>query len=100
MAIYAGILRQLPKLKNPTIVVQVDRFDLNRQLFEDFVAAKDLVGDVAIANTTDELRSLLSGEGGGVVFSTVQKFNLRETAEGKKRLPDTQHPRQRDRDSR
>jgi type I restriction enzyme R subunit len=63
--------------------VQVDLFDLNRQLFEDFVAAKDLVGDVAIANTTDELRSLLSGEGGGVVFSTVQKFNLKETAAGK-----------------
>src|SRR5690606_37985175 len=83
MAIYAGILRQLPELKNPTIVVQVDRFDLNRQLFEDFVAAKDLVGDVAIANTTDELRQLLSGEGGGVVFSTVQKFNLKETAAGK-----------------
>jgi type I restriction enzyme R subunit len=83
MAIYAGILRQLPELKNPTIVVQVDRFDLNRQLFEDFVAAKDLVGDVAIANTTDELRTLLSGEGGGVVFSTVQKFNLKETAAGK-----------------
>lgn len=83
MAIYAGILRQLPALKNPTIVVQVDRFDLNRQLFEDFVAAKDLVGDVAIANTTDELRQLLSGEGGGVVFSTVQKFNLKETSAGK-----------------
>ena len=88
MAIYAGILRQLPELKNPTIVVQVDRFDLNRQLFEDFVAAKDLVGDVSIANTTDELRSLLSGEGGGVVFSTVQKFNLKDTATGR----ELEHP--------
>ncbi|RDV16533.1 type I restriction endonuclease subunit R [Pontibacter diazotrophicus] len=88
MAIYTGILRQLPELKNPTIVVQVDRFDLNRQLFDDFVAAKDLVGDVQIANTTDELRSLLSGEGGGVVFSTVQKFNLKDTATGR----ELEHP--------
>jgi type I restriction enzyme, R subunit len=88
MAIYTGILRQLPQLKNPTIVVQVDRFDLNRQLFEDFVAAKDLVGDVSIANTTDELRTLLSGEGGGVVFSTVQKFNLKDTATGR----ELEHP--------
>jgi type I restriction enzyme R subunit len=88
MAIYTGILRQLPELKNPTIVVQVDRFDLNRQLFDDFVAAKDLVGDVSIANTTDELRSLLSGEGGGVVFSTVQKFNLKDTATGR----ELEHP--------
>ncbi|WP_317173873.1 type I restriction endonuclease subunit R [Pontibacter aquaedesilientis] len=88
MAIYTGILRQLPELKNPTIVVQVDRFDLNRQLFDDFVAAKDLVGDVRIANTTDELRSLLSGEGGGVVFSTVQKFNLKDNANGR----ELEHP--------
>ncbi|RAU81873.1 type I restriction endonuclease subunit R [Pontibacter arcticus] len=88
MAIYTGILRQLPELKNPTIVVQVDRFDLNRQLFDDFVAAKDLVGDVSIANTTDELRSLLSGDSGGVVFSTVQKFNLKDTATGR----ELEHP--------
>ncbi|MCJ8166195.1 type I restriction endonuclease subunit R [Pontibacter sp. E15-1] len=88
MAIYTGILRQLPELKNPTIVVQVDRFDLNRQLFYDFVAAKDLVGDVSIANTTDELRSLLSGEGGGVVFSTVQKFNMKDNANGR----ELEHP--------
>ncbi|AKD03294.1 type I restriction endonuclease subunit R [Pontibacter korlensis] len=88
MAIYTGILRQLQELKNPTIVVQVDRFDLNRQLFDDFVAAKDLVGDVQIANTTDELRALLSGDGGGVVFSTVQKFNLKETATGR----ELEHP--------
>ncbi len=87
MAIYTGILRQLSELKNPTIVVQVDRFDLNRQLFDDFVAAKDLVGDVSIANTTDELRALLSGEGGGVVFSTVQKFNLKDNANGRELEP-------------
>ena len=76
MAIYAGILRQLPELKNPTTVVQVDHFDFNKQLYEDFVAAKDLVGDVALAQTTDELRQLLGGEGGGMVFSTIEKFRL------------------------
>jgi type I restriction enzyme R subunit len=79
MAIYTGILRQLPELKNPTIVVQVDRFDLNKQLYEDFVAAKDLVGEVAIAKDTDDLRALLGGEGGGVVFSTIEKFRLKGT---------------------
>ncbi len=76
MAIYTGILRQMEQLKNPTIVVQVDRFDLNKQLYEDFVAAKDLVGDVSLAQNTEELRSLLSGEGGGVIFSTIEKFRL------------------------
>jgi type I restriction enzyme R subunit len=83
MAIYTGILRQMPELRNPTIVVQVDRFDLNKQLYEDFVAAKDLVGDVQLAESTDDLRKLLSGQGGGVVFSTIEKFRLKETLEGK-----------------
>lgn len=77
MAIYTGILRQLPELKNPTIVVQVDRFDLNKQLYEDFVAAKDLVGDVQLATSADELRKLLSADGGGVIFSTIEKFRLK-----------------------
>ncbi|EMR01866.1 type I restriction endonuclease subunit R [Cesiribacter andamanensis] len=88
MAIYTGILRQLPELRNPTIVVQVDRFDLNKQLYEDFVAAKDLVGEVQLAQSTDELRRLLSGEGGGVVFSTIEKFRLKE-GEGGREL---EHP--------
>lgn len=88
MAIYAGILRKLPELKNPTIVVQVDRFDLNKQLYEDFVAAKDLVGEVAIADNTNELRALLSGDGGGVIFSTIEKFRLKDI-DGDK---ETEHP--------
>ncbi|MBS1615867.1 MAG: type I restriction endonuclease subunit R [Bacteroidetes bacterium] len=83
MAIYTGILRQMPALRNPTIIVQVDRFDLNKQLYEDFIAAKDLVGDVALATDTDKLRSLLSGEGGGVIFSTIEKFRLKDTEEGR-----------------
>jgi type I restriction enzyme, R subunit len=83
MAIYTGILRQMSELNNPTIVVQVDRFDLNKQLYEDFMAAKDLVGDVSLAETTDDLRRLLGGEGGGVIFSTIEKFRLKDTQEGK-----------------
>ncbi len=88
MAIYTGILRQMPELRNPTIVVQVDRFDLNKQLYEDFVAAKDLVGDVQLAESTDDLRNLLSGGGGGVIFSTIEKFRLKETLDGR----EAEHP--------
>lgn len=88
MAIYAGILRQMAALKNPTIIVQVDRFDLNKQLYEDFIAAKDLVGDVQLAQTTEELRNLISGDGGGVIFSTIEKFRLKDTATGK----EIEHP--------
>ncbi len=76
MAIYTAILRQMKELKNPTVIVQVDRFDLNKQLYEDFVGAKDLVGDVQLAQSTEELRNLISGDGGGVIFSTIEKFRL------------------------
>lgn len=88
MAIYTGILRQMAMLNNPTIVVQVDRFDLNKQLYEDFIAAKDLVGDVKLADTADDLRKLLSGEGGGVIFSTIEKFRLKDLEDGR----ETTHP--------
>tara|TARA_R110000765_G_scaffold331460_4_gene422250 strand:- start:2558 stop:5560 length:3003 start_codon:yes stop_codon:yes gene_type:complete len=85
MAILTGILRQLPELKNPTIVIQVDRNDLDQQLYENFVLCKDLVGDVQHANTTDELRSLLSTDGGGVIFTTIEKFRLKEEENGKEK---------------
>jgi type I restriction enzyme R subunit len=83
MAILTGILRQLPELKNPTIVIQVDRSDLDQQLYDNFVLCKDLVGDVHHANSTNELRELLSAEGGGVIFTTIEKFRLKDLEFGK-----------------
>jgi type I restriction enzyme R subunit len=88
MAILTGILRQLPEMKNPTIVIQVDRSDLDQQLYENFVLAKDLVGDVQHADTTDELRRLLSTDGGGVIFTTIEKFRLKDLESGK----EIEHP--------
>lgn len=76
MAIYTGMLRQLPELKNPTIIIQVDRNDLDWQLYENFVLCKDLVGDVQHAESTDELRQLLSTD--GVIFTTIEKFRLKK----------------------
>lgn len=88
MAILTGMLRQLPEMKNPTIVIQVDRSDLDQQLYENFVLCKDLVGDVQHADTTDDLRDLLSTHGGGVIFTTIEKFRLKELESGK----ETKHP--------
>ncbi|MCZ8145837.1 type I restriction endonuclease subunit R [Flavobacterium sp.] len=90
MAIYAGILRSLPELKNPTIVVQVDRSDLDFQLYENFVLAKDLVGDVQHADSTDDLRRLLSAGSGGVLFTTIEKFRLKSGNEDS--LGELEHP--------
>jgi type I restriction enzyme, R subunit len=86
MAIYTGILRQVSELKNPTIIIQVDRNDLDWQLYENFVLCKDLVGSVFHAETTDELRNALETEGGGVIFTTIEKFRL------KKDKGELQHP--------
>jgi len=83
MAILTGILRSLPEMKNPTIVVQVDRSDLDQQLYENFILCKDLVGDVQHADTTIELRELLSSDGGGVIFTTIEKFRLKDLETGK-----------------
>jgi type I restriction enzyme, R subunit len=88
MAILTGILRQLPEMKNPTIVIQVDRSDLDQQLYENFVLCKDLVGDVQHADTTDELRDLLRAEGGGVIFTTIEKFRLKDISDEKEK----EHP--------
>lgn len=86
MAILTGILRSLPEMKNPTIVIQVDRSDLDQQLYENFVLCKDLVGDIQHANTTDELRELLSSDSGGVIFTTIEKFRLKDLETGKEAI--------------
>ena len=90
MAIYTGILRSMQQFKNPTIVVQVDRSDLDFQLYENFILAKDLVGDVQHADTTDDLRKLLSAGAGGVIFTTIEKFRLKTGTDDT--LKELEHP--------
>lgn len=74
MAYFVAILRHDPRMENPTFVIQVDRTDLDEQLHDQFVAVKALVGEVKHAGSVEELRSLLRGEGGEVIFSTIEKF--------------------------
>ena len=78
MAYFVAILRHDPRMENPTFVVQVDSTDIDDQLHDQFVAVKSLVGDVQHAESIEQLRSLLSGDGGEVIFSTIQKFQLGE----------------------
>ena len=76
MAYFVAILRHDPRMANPTFVVQVNSTDIDDQLHDQFVAVKSLVGDVQHAESIEQLRSLLSGDGGEVIFSTIQKFQL------------------------
>jgi type I restriction enzyme R subunit len=63
------------RLGNPTILVLTDRNDLDEQLFATFSAhASALLATPARARYTEHLRGLLTTTGGGIVFSTIQKF--------------------------
>lgn len=76
MVFFVGILRR--RMGNPTFIIQVDRNDLDEQLFDNFVAARQLVGHVQHADSVDELRTHLQTEGGEVIFTTIEKFRLRD----------------------
>ncbi|MBE7469087.1 MAG: type I restriction endonuclease subunit R [Anaerolineae bacterium] len=71
-----GILRRWPGL-NPSIVVQVDRTDLDDQLYGSLVAARALLGAVSQAESVDDLRTKLQTEGGEVICTTIEKFALK-----------------------
>jgi type I restriction enzyme R subunit len=76
MVFFVGILRK--RLGNPSILIEVDRNDLDEQLHDAFVAAKQVVGTVHQAQSVDDLRTRLQTEGGEVVFSTIEKFRLKD----------------------
>lgn len=71
-------------------MVQVDRSDLDMQLYENFVLAKDLVGEAQRADSTEDLRQLLSAGAGGVIFTTIEKFRLKQTTDSQ--LGELEHP--------
>jgi len=67
------------ELDNPTIVVITDRNDLDEQLFETFAGCKQLLRQEPIqAKDRNHLKSLLKTSGGGIVFTTIQKFSPEE----------------------
>jgi len=67
------------KMDNPTIVVITDRNDLDDQLFVTFGASRQLLRQAPVqADNREELKSLLSVASGGVVFTTIQKFQPEE----------------------
>ena len=73
MVFYTG--KAVLTLGNPTIVVITDRNDLDDQLFDTFAGCKQLLRqDPAQAKSRENLKELLRVAGGGVVFTTMQKF--------------------------
>ena len=75
MAFYAGAIVRDPAMNNPTIVVLTDRNDLDDQLFGTFSRCQDLLRQTPTqAASRADLRSKLSVNVGGVIFTTIQKF--------------------------
>ncbi len=74
MVFYTGKIVLL--MDNPTIVVITDRNDLDDQLFDTFAASRQLLRQDPIqAESRQYLKELLKTSGGGVVFTTIQKFH-------------------------
>lgn len=73
MVCYTGKL--VLSLNNPTIVVITDRNDLDDQLFDTFASSTQLLRQTPVqANNREHLKELLKVASGGVVFTTIQKF--------------------------
>lgn len=75
MVFYSGQLVVEPKMKNPTIVILTDRNDLDDQLFDTFSNCTALLRQNPVqAKDRADLKKLLKVSGGGIVFTTIQKF--------------------------
>lgn len=73
MVFYTGKI--VLAMDNPTIVVITDRNDLDDQLFDTFAASKQLLRQEPVqAEDRNQLKELLKVGSGGVVFTTIQKF--------------------------
>ncbi|MFW5719981.1 MAG: type I restriction endonuclease subunit R [Candidatus Dojkabacteria bacterium] len=73
MVFYSGKVVQ--EFHNPTIVVITDRNDLDDQLFDTFANCKQLLRQEPVqAESRKDMRNLLKVAGGGIIFTTIQKF--------------------------
>ncbi|NQU03993.1 MAG: type I restriction endonuclease subunit R, partial [Syntrophaceae bacterium] len=73
MVFYTGKI--VLAMDNPTVVLISDRNDLDNQLFDTFAASKQLLRQEPVqADNRDHLKDLLKVASGGVVFTTIQKF--------------------------
>ena len=79
MVFYSGQIITHPQMKNPTIVILTDRNDLDDQLFGTFGNCVGLLRQTPVqAKNRDHIKELLKVSGGGVIFTTIQKFSPEE----------------------
>ncbi|WP_297453099.1 type I restriction endonuclease subunit R [Persephonella sp.] len=85
MVFYVRKAIKSKELKNPTVVMLTDRTELDDQLSKTFLKT-ELKEYVEIADSIKDLREKLDKKSGGIIFTTIQKFQLtdEERKEGKK----------------
>ena len=82
MLFYAGQLVVERAMMNPTLIILTDRNDLDDQLFSTFSNCKALLRQEPVqAESREHLKKLLTVTGGGIVFTTIQKFSTEENEE-------------------
>ena len=72
MVFAAQKLRANPLLRNPTVLIVVDRIDLDTQITGTFLATE--VANVVTTDSRDELQHLLSAGVRKVIITTIHKF--------------------------
>ncbi len=76
MVFYTGCIVSSPEFNNPTIVLLTDRNDLDNQLFDTFCSSSKLLlrQTPKQAKSREHLKELLRVKAGGIIFTTIQKF--------------------------
>ena len=76
MVFYTGCIVRDPEFNNPTIVVLTDRNDLDSQLYGTFCSCSKMMlrQTPKQAESREHLKELLKVKAGGIIFTTIQKF--------------------------
>ena len=90
MHCYAAKAMRDAQLDNPTIVLLTDRNDLDDQLHDEVflpsLGRGFLPEEPQKADSKDDLRQLLKRQGGGIIFTVINKFGL-DHDQGEQRMP-------------
>jgi type I restriction enzyme, R subunit len=73
MIVVAKLLIKDPQLENPTVLLLVDRNELEAQLFGNLESIG--FGQVEVAESKEHLRKLLKGDQRGLIISMIHKFD-------------------------
>ena len=73
MMVTAKSLREIVELQNPTILVVVDRVELEGQIRDNFIAFG--FPNVRVAESKQDLRELLSSDYRGLIITLIHKFH-------------------------